>query len=289
MKYIYKIIFLSFLVFSTNLILTNDSKAACAVDANGAITVVAAIAGCEDEPTSYGVTIFKLLLCTANPTAPTIAAVADLSDCTIAFENSTGSAVDLSPGASLNLGGTQTLPSIGVYTHGVVQMNNTFEITAKKEFEIAFDGLGAGGAPNGNGVFCATITAADSAETGVAATDRSVCGNNTITAGTLTETLTSFDSGIGAAFDANATVNNVGGTGADITAYLIDTNEFLAFNDADVDNLLGVVEFANPTNITAATTNIDISFFVTEGMSVNSGGVQIFLGSGPFGAIVTAN
>ena len=36
------------------------------------------------------------------------------------------SAVDLSPGASLNLGGTQTLPSIGVYTHGVVQMNNTF-------------------------------------------------------------------------------------------------------------------------------------------------------------------
>ena len=84
-------------------------------------------------------------------------------------------------------------------------------------------------------------------------------------------------------------MNNVGGTGADITAYLIDTNEFLAFNDADVDNLLGVVEFANPTNITAATTNIDISFFVTEGMSVNSGGGQIFFGSGPFGAIVTAN
>lgn len=289
MKYIYKIIFLSFLVFSTNLILTNDSKAACAVDVNGAITDVAANAGCEDEPTSYGVTIFKLLLCTANPTAPIITAVADLSDCTTVFENPTGSAVDLSPGASINLTGTQALPGLGVYTHGVVQMNNTFEIIAKKQFATAYNGLGAGGANNGNGVFCATITAADSAETGVAATDRSVCGNNTITAGTLTESLTSFDSGIGAAFDANATVNNVGGTGAAITAFLIDTNEFLATNDVDVDNLLGVVEFTNPTNITAATTNIDISFFVTEGMSVSNDGGQMFLGSGPFGAIVTAN
>jgi len=289
MKYIYKIIFLSFLVFSTNLILTNDSKAACAVDVNGAITDVAANAGCEDEPTSYGVTIFKLLLCTANPTAPIITAVADLSDCTTVFENPTGSAVDLSPGASINLTGTQALPGLGVYTHGVVQMNNTFEIIAKKQFATAYNGLGAGGANNGNGVFCATITAADSAETGVAATDRSVCGNNTITAGTLTESLTSFDSGIGAAFDANATVNNVGGTGAAITAFLIDTNEFLATNDVDVDNLLGVVAFANPTNITAATTNIDISFFVTEGMSVSNDGGQMFLGSGPFGAIVTAN
>jgi len=289
MKYIYKIIFLSFLVFSTNLILTNDSKAACAVDVNGEITDVAANAGCEDEPTSYGVTIFKLLLCTANPTAPIITAVADLSDCTTVFENPTGSAVDLSPGASINLTGTQALPGLGVYTHGVVQMNNTFEIIAKKQFATAYNGLGAGGANNGNGVFCATITAADSAETGVAATDRSVCGNNTITAGTLTESLTSFDSGIGAAFDANATVNNVGGTGAAITAFLIDTNEFLATNDVDVDNLLGVVAFANPTNITAATTNIDISFFVTEGMSVSNDGGQMFLGSGPFGAIVTAN
>ncbi len=67
---------------------------------------------------------------------------------------------------------------------------------------------------------------------------------------------------------AVVTENNVAQTGANITAYLVDSSEFLSTNDADVDTLIGVVEFSMPVNITQETTNIDISFNVSEGMSV---------------------
>ena len=201
MKYIYKIIFLSFLVFSTNLILTNDSKAACA-KVGEVITAAAAQASCQDEPDGYGIVAFKLYLCTAAPTSPTIARVTDLSNCVMTFENTAGSSVTLSTDGEVDLGGTQTRPPSGTYTHAVMHMDNTFALTAKKEFEVAFNGESAG-----LGVFCVTNNGAGtSGSAGNAGNDRSTCGDNTLTAGTYTETLTSFDNPI---FSATATELNV--------------------------------------------------------------------------------
>jgi hypothetical protein len=57
--------------------------------------------------------------------------------------------------------------------------------------------------------------------------------------------------------------------------HLLDTNEFLAVNDADVDTLLGIVEFASAATITESTENIDISFNVGEGMSVDGIGLVL--------------
>jgi len=281
MKYIYKIIFLSFLVFSTNLILTNDSKAACA-KVGEVITAAAAQASCQDEPDGYGIVAFKLYLCTAAPTSPTIARVTDLSNCVMTFENTAGSSVTLSTDGEVDLGGTQTRPPSGTYTHAVMHMDNTFALTAKKEFEVAFNGESAG-----LGVFCVTNNGAGtSGSAGNAGNDRSTCGDNTLTAGTYTETLTSFDNPI---FSATATELNVAGTGSNITAHLLDTNEFLAVNDADVDTLLGIVEFASAATITENTENIEISFNVGEGMSIDGFGLIMFFGSGPFQATVSTN
>lgn len=281
MKYIYKIVFLSFLVFSTNLILTNDSKAACA-KVGDVITEVAALASCHDEPDGYGIVAYKLYLCTTAPTSPTIARVTDLSNCVLTFENAAGSSVTLSTGGEVDLGGTQTKPPPGTYTHAVMHMENTFALTAKKEFAAAFNGEGGG-----LGVFCVTKNGAGTeGSAGNAGDDRSICGDNTLTAGTYTETLTSFDSPV---FSATATELNVAGTGANITAHLLDTNEFLAVNDADVDTLLGIVEFASAATITENTENIDISFNVGEGMNVDGFGIIMFFGSGPFQATVSTN
>lgn len=280
MKHIYKLVFLSVFVFTLSLTLSSETKAECATVA-GVITEFSANDGCETEPTTYGIRAFKLYLCTAAPTAPTTSTAAGLADCVITFENPGGSDVSLSSGASVDLGGTQTLPPPGLYTHGILHMNNTFALTAKKEFAVAYDGQ-----VSGNGVFCVTADGEGTAGSTGDLTESSICGDATLTAGTHTETMTSFDN----PFNATATANNVAGTGANITAYLIDTNEFLAVNDADVNNLLGVVEFAEAANITTSTTNVEMSFNVGEGMFVESevSGGMLF-GSGPFQSTITVN
>jgi hypothetical protein len=246
----------------------------------GVITEASANNSCQSEPSGYGIVAYKLYLCTAAPTAPTTTTVTDLESCVIVFEEENGSSVTLSTGASVNLGGTQSLPPTGVYTHGVMHMNNTFAITAKKEFAVTYNGQ-----VSGNGVVCVTADGAGTSGSTGDSNDRTICGDSTLTAGTYTESLTSFDN----PFNATATENNVAGTGANITAYLIDTNEFLAVNDADVNNLLGVVEFASAANITASTTNVEISFNVGEGMSIDGIGGEMFMGSGPFQATISTN
>jgi len=282
MRYFYKLIFLSFFICSINLVVSDEVKSEECTTVGGVITEASANNSCQSEPSGYGIVAYKLYLCTAAPTAPTTTTVTDLESCVIVFEEENGSSVTLSTGASVNLGGTQSLPPAGVYTHGVMHMNNTFAITAKKEFAVTYNGQ-----VSGNGVVCVTADGAGTSGSTGESNDRTICGDSTLTAGTYTESLTSFDN----PFNATATANNVAGSGANITAYLIDTNEFLAVNDADVNNLLGVVEFASAANITASTTNVEISFNVGEGMSIDGDGItgDMFMGSGPFQATISTN
>ena len=280
MKNFYKLLFFFIILFGVNFVISNETKAEECVVTSGVITEASANNSCQTEPDGYGIIAYKLYLCTAAPAAPTLVSAADLSNCVIVFQEDSGSSVTLSTGNSINLGGTQSLPPAGVYTHGVLHMNNTFAITAKKEFAVAYNGQ-----VSGNGIVCVTVDGAGASGSTEASSDRTTCGDSALTAGTYTESLTSFDN----PFSATATENNVAGTGANITAYLIDTNEFLAVNDADVNNLLGVVEFASAANITSSTSNVEISFNVGEGMSVDGIGGEMFLGSGPFQATISTN
>jgi len=59
-----------------------------------------------------------------------------------------------------------------------------------------------------------------------------------------------------------------------VTAYLVDTDQNLATNEAKVDKLNAVVEFASAATITSSTTNIDVSFYVGEGMQISSGSLD---------------
>ena len=50
------------------------------------------------------------------------------------------------------------------------------------------------------------------------------------------------------------------------------------------------MSFANPVVVTADTTSLSMKFNVGEGMHlVNGGSNKLFIGSGPFQAIMTAN
>ena len=273
-----KLILVVTVLVSSQIIFVEDSKAACAESSSGVISEAAANASCQDEPTSYGIVIYNVYLCTAAPTAPTVASSIDLTNCEEVFSNSSGSSASVSTGAAVSLSGTATRPSDGTYTHGVIIMDNTFAITASKQFEVAYNGQ-----VSGNGVYCATANGSGTAAAATSPTNTSICGNSAVTAGTFTETLTSFDN----PFTATGTVTNVAGTGANITAYFVDTDENLAAAEAVVDKLHGVVEFASSATVTSSTTNVDLSFNVGEGMSVDGLGGSMSFGSGPFQATLT--
>jgi hypothetical protein len=275
-----KLIFVVTILISFQVIMVEDSKAACAESAPGVISQVAVLASCQDEPTSYGIVIFKIYMCTAAPVAPTVVAPIDLSNCVETFSNTAGHSASLSTGVNTILSGTATRPANGTYTHGVVFMDNTFAITAKKQFQIAQIGQVAG-----VGVHCATANGAGTVTNLVDTNDTTNCGNDAnLAVGTYTETLASFDNPV---FTATATELNVAGTGANITAHLVDADQNLAANSADVDKLYGIVEFADAVTITNSTSDIQISFNVSEGMNIDDGAGSMRFGSGPFQATIT--
>jgi len=281
-KFLFFFLIVSLLI-SSQLIFVEDSKAACAESSPGVISQAAALASCEDEPTSYGIIIYNLYLCTAAPAAPTIASSIDLTNCVETFSNSAGYFASVSNGAAVNLSGTATLPPNGTYTHGIVKMDNTFALTASKQFEIAYNGQ-----VSGTGVYCSTADGSGTVASGGVAglpTNTTICGSSPVEAGTHTQTLTSMDD----VFTATATGTNIAGTGANVTAYLVDADQNLAANEVEVDKLNAVVEFASAARITSSTTNIDVSFNVGEGMQISSGNLNgaIFFGIGPFQATIT--
>ncbi len=240
--------------------------------------------GCDEAPTLYEVVIYKIYLCTSAPTEATTSSTVVLTPCTQIFNNSSGATASVTQGAEIVLDGTYTRPPAGTYTHGYAYMDNTFGITWAGELSASMTGM-----TGGTGVFCGTVAGSGTHAQASTHTNSSVCGSSTITPGKFVETLKHF-AGVGDAFLSKAEAENINGTTADIAGYLVDTNEHRAANAAEVDKLEGLVTFANPVVVTADTTSISMTFNVGEGMHlVNGGSNKLFIGSGPFQAIMSAN
>ena len=141
----------------------------------------------------------------------------------------------------------------------------------------------------GTGVFCGTVTGSGTHAQGSTHTNSSVCGSSAITAGKFVETLAQFG-GSGDAFSSKAEVENINNTTAAIVGYLVDSNEHRASTTGEVDKLEGLVTFANPVFVTPDTTSLSMKFNVGEGMHlVEEGSDELWIGSGPFQAIMSAN
>ena len=240
--------------------------------------------GCDETPTLYEVVIYKLYLCKSIPTEPTTSSTVVLTPCSQVFDSSSGATASVTQGADIVLDGTYTRPPDGTYTHGYAFMDNTFGLTWAGELSASMTGM-----TGGTGVFCGTVAGSGTHAQGSTHTNSSVCGSSAITAGKFVETLAHFDDA-GETFKSKAEVENINGTSAEIIGYLVDTNGHRASNTSEVDKLEGLVTFANPVVVTPDTTSLSMKFNVGEGMHlVNGGGNKLFIGSGPFQAIMTAN
>ena len=163
-------------------------------------------------------------------------------------------------------------------------MDNTFGITWAGELSASMTGM-----TGGTGVFCGTVAGSGTHAKGSTHSNSSVCGASAITAGKFTETLAQFGSPSDD-FDPDAVRPNINGTTADISGFLVDSNEHLAENTGEVDKLEGLVTFADAVVVNVDTTSLSMTFNVGEGMHLsNDGSDNLQIGSGPFQAIMTAN
>ena len=280
---------LSFLVFffivSEISNLNNVEAAACTVT-DGVYSETEIKSGCEATPDEYEIVIYKMYLCTSAPTIPTTTATVVLTNCTQVFDNASGATASVSgTDSDITLTGTYTKPPVGTYTHGYAMMNNTFGITASIKIDGSMDGLSSG-----SGVFCGTVAASGNhTKASGSHNNNSICSSSAVTAGKFTETLTHF--GPSSEDWTNiATADNINGTTASVKGILVDSNGHLSSSESEVDKLEGLVAFADSITVTANTTSLTMSFNLGEGMTLASGGGDaIFIGSGPFQAIMSAN
>ena len=240
--------------------------------------------GCDTTPELYEVVIYKLYLCTSTPTEATTTSTVVLTPCAQVFDNSSGATASVTQGADIVLNGTYLKPPEGTYTHGYAFMDNTFGITWAGELAASMTGM-----TGGSGVFCGSVAGSGTHAQGSTHTNSSVCGSSAITPGKFVETLAQFG-GKDDAFSSRASVENINGTTASIVGILVDSNGHRAANTGEVDKLEGLVTFANPVVVTPDTTSLSMKFNVGEGMHlVNGGGNKLYIGSGPFQAIMSAN
>ena len=275
-----------FLILSTILIfeLINSNKAEACTITDGVVSESDIDSGCDTTPDLYEIVIYKLYLCTSIPTEATTTSAVVLTPCSQVFNNDSGATASVTQGAEIVLDGTYTRPPDGTYTHGYAYMDNTFGITWSGELDGAKTGTASG-----TGVFCGTKAGSGTHAQGSSHTNNSVCGSSAITAGKFVETLAQFGDSADA-FSSKATVNNINGTTASIIGYLIDTDGNRAANTGEVDKLEGLVTFANPVVVTSSTSSLSMKFNVGEGMHlVEEGSDELWIGSGPFQAIMTAN
>ena len=237
---------------------------------------------CASAPNAYEVVAYEMYLCTSAPTAPTTTSSMGLDNCFKNWEVSAGSTLSVQQNQTIDVPGTMSRPPNGTYTHGVMLIDNTFGITMAMQFDEAVtaqDGT--------SGIYCATVAGSGTyGSSNTIPTATSTCSASAITAGKFVEILTTFDS----TFDATATADNLNGTSASITGYLIDSSGNLAENDAEVDKLMGAISFASAVNFTDLTTTLTMSFNVGEGMAIyNNGSNRLVFGSGPFQAVITTD
>jgi len=281
MKFLRNLLLILATIFIFELTFTKDANAACAKTGD-VLDVVSD--WCETQPDEYEIVIYKLYLCTSSPTIPTTTSAVDLTSggCEQIFDNPSGATAAVTQGSELNLTGTYTRPSNGIYTHGYAVMDNTFGITASLEFAGAMSGQ-----TGGSGVYCGTVAGSGTSNTSGDPSNTSVCSSTPVTAGKFVETLEDFGS---SSFEATAEANDINGTTADIKGILVDTSGQLATSDSAVDKLEGLVTFADSVTFTDAVTEVTMSFNVGVGMSLyqDSSG-NISMGSGPFQAIIETN
>lgn len=275
MKNLYKIIYIFFFFFCFNF---TDVKAetvpACSpnyTNASGEINLgaVPGYRACMTEAAAYELTIYEVHLCTSEPTAPTAASAIVKPNCTLVFQNSAGSTINLSATGSESLVGETFKPPAGNYTHAYLKLDNVIGITGKVNFsDKAYDGQ----ASQGSGTTCATRdTAQENATSTANAQNTSLCGNSDITAGKKLIQLQSLDCCDGVVVARTTdNHNNINGSGQSGQPSLVDTNGLLITSEAQAEFIDYIATFGRTIVISDNLTNLNLSFNVSSALEVSN-------------------
>ena len=266
---------------------SNPVKAACpdpslvtSPNGSGDATSFIALSGgnCYGTPEEYGVTIYKMGLCTENPKPASVGSAPDTSSCSFNFEkdDGVGEAASFAAGGEVDLSEAySSRPDVGEYEFAYIEIKNSFDIKAK--YGPLGDSANTTYFTNGTFGEAGTVTGSSAIPT---ASD----GYATTTA----PLNTFFGDGGTAICAATATESVTGGT---IRAYLLDSSGTLIADDSSVEEcsgvtkLLGIMQLDTKVNITASTTSVKTTFKVTDnGTTViyDDGTDGIQFDSGPF-------
>jgi hypothetical protein len=281
-----------------------DNTESCVANGSGAIEYPHSLSSnsytdtyCAAEPDYYGMTFYEMGLCTSAPTAPTTSSNLITTNCSTVMTSTAGSLVEIANGVTGSLGGTQTRPANGTYTHGYIRLSNDFLVEASKEFWTDSGTTGmtitnlSGDYTGTTGKYCATreVTYNNDGSSGTAST---ICDSSAPTAETLTARLVDLSGGDAAGYmstvQAGGAIEVTGGT---LHAYLLDSNNNLASSSSGVTGLVGVQEFTSPIVVTEDSASMDAQIIVTKAMTVSNNGSNtgVAFDSGPFSVILTIN
>ena len=280
-----------------------DNTESCVANSSGAIEYPHSSSSnsytdgyCAAEPDYYGMTFYEMGLCTAAPTAPTTSSNLVTTNCSTVMTSTAGSLVEIANGVTGSLGGIQTRPANGTYTHGYIRLSNDFLVEASKELwsdDMTITNLsGDYTAGSDVGKYCATraVTFNNDDSSGTAST---ICDSTAPTAGRLTARLVDLSGGdrSGCMSTSTACGGAITVTGGTLNAYLLDSNNYLASSSSEVTGLIGVQEFTSPVIVTEDSASMDAQIIVTKSMTVSNNGSNtgVAFDSGPFSVVLTIN
>ena len=218
---------------------------------------IAAVDGsCYDTPEEYGVTIFRMGLCTSDPSPTTAGSLPNVSSCTFTFEkdDGVGESASFAAGGVVELSETySSAPEIGSYTYAVIEIKNSFDVKAKY-------------GPLGDADNTTYFTNGTFGGAGTVTGSKATPPPSEYTATTAPLNTFYGDEGDDVC-SATASEAVPGGT---ISAYLLDSSGNLVADDDSIPKcygvakLFGVMALNTPVNITANTTALQATFTVTD-------------------------
>ena len=216
---------------------------------------------CYGTPETYGVTVYRMGLCTANPAPTSSGTSPDVSSCSFTFVRAGGEAKSFAAGGTASLSEEYSLvPDIGDYRYAVIEIGNSFDIQA------SFGPLSDGTTYYTNGTFGSFGKTTGSTGTG---TDYAVTEAplNTFYGDEGDEVCTGTASEVVSGGTISAYLLTAPSDSSDTTSYgTLIADDPTIFPCSGVDRLFGVMDLGddNKVSITASTTSLTATFTVTD-------------------------
>lgn len=272
-SFVKKLAVISGLILSNIFMCVQSSEAAsCTRNDDGEITNALG-AQCTVTPDEVYFPIYKFGLCEEVPTYLNY-----LSSCTFLYDNLNGNVVSVTASSSFQLMDNVSIAE-GTYHAAVVMVGNTIGVLHQEVFSAARTGLEqvGGGFADSTGKYCSTRIGSGSEDDFKSNLD---CANNPLTPEIFSETDGAYNTaGIGGrcsivlgSIDSNLTFETSSGSTAVCGMLDEATLETYVGDETNATRQLVVQTFTRPVVVTGNTRSMDISFKVTDMLSIEENG-----------------